>query len=137
LTATALALIGYAAWCLLLVAVIAGLRTGAVLMGRSEGNTFAVDGSDLSPFAQRLARTHANCYESLPVFAAIALTALVTGQHAVTDPMAIWVLVARVGQSIVHLASTSGPAINVRFGFFLVQLFIQVSWVVALLRAAT
>jgi hypothetical protein len=40
---------------------------------------------------------------------------------------------ARVGQSVTHIASTSIPAINVRFALFLVQLVIYAIWVVRLL----
>jgi uncharacterized MAPEG superfamily protein len=133
---TALALIGYATWTMLLVAMIGSVRVAAVLGGRSAGNQFAVDGSDVSAFAQRLARAHANCYENLPIFAAITLVALATGQAAITDPLALWAFAARVAQSVTHLASTAPVAVNVRFAFYLVQLAIQVVWVVGLLGAA-
>lgn len=135
MSATAMALLGYAAWSLLLVTAIGLLRVSAFLSGRATSNRFAVDGSDIGPFAERLSRAHANCYESLPAFAAIALVALATGSQAITDPLALWLLAARVAQSVVHLVSTASMAINVRFAFFLVQLLIQAWWVVALLRA--
>lgn len=137
MSTTALALIGYAAWSLALVTSIGAMRAAAVMRGRAGGNAFAVDGTDMSPFATRLARVHANCYENLPAFAALALTAIATGNHAVTDPLALWVLFARLGQSLVHLASTAPLAINARFGFFLVQVTIEVYWVIALLGLAS
>jgi uncharacterized MAPEG superfamily protein len=136
MSATAIALIGYAAWTMLLVGGIGAIRVAAVLGGRPEGNRFAVDGSDMSPFAQRLCRAHANCYENLPVFAALALTALATGHTAVTDPLALWALAARVGQSVTHLGSVSPMAINLRFAFYGVQLVIQLLWIIGLLGAA-
>ena len=52
---------------------------------------------------------------------------------AVLDPLAMYVLYARVGQSATHLASTSIMAINVRFFFFIVQVVIYAIWVVQLL----
>lgn len=136
MTNTALALLGYAAWSILLVTSIGLTRVGAFVGGRSAGNRFAVDGSDVSPFAERLSRAHANCYENLPAFAAITLVALVSGHAAITDGLALFALVARVAQSSIHIASTSELAINARFACFLVQIGIEVYWVIALLGVA-
>jgi uncharacterized MAPEG superfamily protein len=88
-------------------------------------------------FGARLTRAHANCYESLPIFASLILVALVTGNAGVTDPLALWALAARVGQSTTHLLSTSNPAVQVRFAFFVVQFVIQALWAVQLLGALT
>jgi uncharacterized MAPEG superfamily protein len=132
---SALALLGYAAWTILLVTCI-GLQRGTLtLSGRRAPNSFKTDGSDVSPFGQRLARAHANCFENLPIFAAIVLTAISTGHSGVTDPLAPWVFAARVCQSVTHLASTSSPAVMVRFTFFLVQMLIQISWLITLFGA--
>ncbi len=81
---------------------------------------------------QRLCRAHANCYENLPVFAAVILVATVTGNAAITDPLARWVLVARVAQSTVHLLSTSELAVMTRATFFAVQLSIEAYWIIQL-----
>jgi uncharacterized MAPEG superfamily protein len=128
-----LAVVGYAAWMIVLLLVLAGLRVSLILSGRRAPNSFRPDGSDVSPFAERLCRVHANCYENLPIFAALVLTALVTGNAAITDPLALWVLAARVGQSVVHLISTSALAVQVRFAFFVVQVVVEIWWVLALL----
>jgi len=130
---SALAVVGYAAWMIVLLLVLAGLRVSLILSGRRAPNSFRPDGSDVSPFAERLCRVHANCYENLPIFAALVLTALVTGNAAITDPLALWVLAARVGQSVVHLISTSALAVQVRFAFFVVQVVVEIWWVLALL----
>ena len=135
MSASAGVLVAYAAWSLLLLALMAVVRTSLVLSRRRAANSFAVDGSDVSPFAARLSRAHANCYESLPAFGALVLAALVTGNQAVTDPLAPWALVARVGQSTTHLISTSNLAVQIRFAFFLAQFCIQAWWAIALLRA--
>jgi uncharacterized MAPEG superfamily protein len=132
---SALAVLGYAGWTILLVICI-GLQRGTLtLSGKRAPNSFKTDGTDVSPFAQRLARVHANCYENLPIFAAIVLTAIATGHGSVTDPLASWVLAARVCQSVTHLLSTSSPAVMVRFTFFLVQMVIQIWWLIALFGA--
>ena len=134
MSVSAIALVGYAAWTLLLLGMLAVLRSSLTLSGQRAANSFGVDGSDVSPFSNRLCRAHANCYESLPVFATLVLVAITTGHAAITDALALWALVARVGQSTTHLISTSSLAVQVRFGFFLAQFLIQVWWAVSLLR---
>lgn len=126
---SALALVGYAAWTLLFVIAIISYRTGLVLAKKHSANGFDPSGSDISEFSERLCRTHANCYENLPVFAALILVAMVTGNGAVTDPLARWVLVARVAQSTVHLISTSEVAVTIRATLQSVQLGIMAYWV--------
>ena len=131
---SALSLVGFAAWTLVLLIGMAILRSSLILAGRRAANSFAPDGADVSPFANRLSRAHANCYESLPVFAALILAAAVSGHGDVTDALAPWVLAARIGQSTTHLVSASSLGVQVRFAFFLPQVVIQVVWVSALLR---
>jgi uncharacterized MAPEG superfamily protein len=110
-------------------------RSYRVVTGQTRSNEFRPDNANLSPFLQRLARAHANCVESLPVFGGLLLVALVMDQAAITDPLAPWLLGARVVQSSVHLASLSVLAVNVRFTAFAVQMGIGVYWVWALLTA--
>ena len=124
-----IALLGYVTWTFVLIIITAVLRTTLTMRGEREANQFSPTGEDVSPFAQRLARAHANCFENLPMFAALVLLAMASGHGAITDGLAIWVLVARVGQSTVHLVSTSPQAVTVRFGFYIVQLVIQLGWV--------
>jgi len=133
MTASAMAVLGYAAWMLTLLLILAGLRSFLTLSGARAANRFRPDGSDVSPFSERLCRAHANCYESFPIFGGLLLLALATGRSAVTDPLALWWLMARVAQSTTHLISTSVMAVQVRFFFFLVQFAIAAWWVVALL----
>jgi uncharacterized MAPEG superfamily protein len=126
---SALALTGYVAWQLLLAVAIISYRTGLFLTKQHAANGFAPDGSDCGPFSERLCRAHANCYENLPMFAALILVALGTGNAAITDPLARWVLVARVAQSVTHLISVSELAVTIRVTFFSVQLAIMAYWV--------
>ena len=102
---SALALTGFIAWTLLVVVLMEVLRARLVLAGRVAATDIRPDHAGLSPFMQRLARVHANCVENLPVFGGLLLVALVTGRHALTDPLAFVFLGARVLQSLVHLAS--------------------------------
>jgi uncharacterized MAPEG superfamily protein len=133
MTPTATALLGFAAWYLLLTFALGFFRSGLVLSGKKAANTFATDGSDVGAFGRRLNRARDNCYETLPLFVAIALAASIANRLAVTDPLAMYVLYARVGQSLTHLVSTSIMAINVRFFFFIVQIVVYAIWIVRLL----
>ncbi len=126
---SALALVGFVAWNLLLAIWVLSYRTGLVLAKKHAANGFDPDGSDVSEFSARLCRAHANCYENLPMFAALVLVAMATGNVAITDPLARWVLVARVAQSVVHLISVSELAVTIRAGFWGVQLGIMAYWV--------
>ena len=114
--------------------MLGGMRAVLVLTGQRAANRFSPDGSDVSPFSNRLCRAHANCYENLPLFAAVILLALLMGRNGVTDPLALWFLAARVAQSTVHLVSTHHYAVLARFGFFLAQGLILVYWIATLLR---
>jgi uncharacterized MAPEG superfamily protein len=121
------------AWALLLVVLMEILRGRLVAGGRIAGNEFRPDNSNLSPFMQRLARAHANCIEGLPLFGGLLVVALLTNRADVTDPLAPWLLLARIVQSVAHLSSRSNPAVNVRFVAFVVQLVIALYWAWALL----
>jgi uncharacterized MAPEG superfamily protein len=125
-SATVLAL--FIAWTLLLLIAMEALRARWVMTGAIPGNQFKPDNSNLSPFMQLLARAHANCVESLPVFGGLLVVALLTERTQVTDGLAPWLLVARLVQSSAHLYSLSIPAVNLRFAAFLVQMVIGAWW---------
>lgn len=120
-------------WALLLVVLMEILRGRLVAIGRIAGNEFRPDNSNLSPFMQRLARAHANCIEGLPIFGGLLVVALLTNRAGVTDPLAPWLLLARLVQSGAHLTSRSVLAVNIRFLAFAVQIVIAVHWCWALL----
>lgn len=130
---TATALLGFAGWYLLLTFALGFFRSGLVLSGKKAANDFATDGSDVGGFGRRLNRARDNCFETLPLFVAIALAASLSNKIAVIDPLAMYLLYARIGQSLTHIVSTSIMAINVRFALFLVQMVIYAIWVVRLL----
>jgi uncharacterized MAPEG superfamily protein len=131
----AVALIAFACWTLLLVLGIGLLRTAVFLGGGRPSLRFDPGGGDVSPFSERLARAHANCYENLPIFGALVAVGLATGQAAAIDSLAMWVLYARIGQSLVHLASVSPIAIQLRFALYLAQWFLMLTMAWRLLGA--
>ncbi|KFN46608.1 MAPEG family protein [Arenimonas metalli] len=133
---TLFALTAFIAWTLLLLVLMEAIRSKLVLTREVAPTGFTPDNAGLSPFMQRLARAHANCLEGLPVFGGLMLVALVSGNTAVTDPLAYVFLAARGLQSLIHLASVSATAITLRFTFFAVQMVIGVVWAWGLLAAA-
>ena len=130
---SALVLTLFISWALLLLILMEVLRSYLVVSGRVRSNEFNPENSNLSPFMQRLARAHANCLEGLPIFGGLLVVALATGRAEVTDPLAPWLLGARVVQSSIHLASLSVIAVNARFTAFAVQIAIAVYWACALI----
>jgi len=98
-------------------------------------NQFKPDNSNLSLFMQRIARAHANCIEGLPIFGGLLLVAIATGQTSITDPLAYFLLAARIMQSSVHLISLSTTAVTIRAAFFAIQMAIGAYWAIRLLFA--
>lgn len=135
MSTTLSALLGFLTWTLLLLVLMELIRSKLVLTGEVPANGFTPDNARLSPFMQRLARAHANCLEGLPLFGGFMLLAVVAGRSQVTDPLAYWLLAARVVQSLIHLASTSAVAVTARFTAFAVQMGIAVYWAIMLLLA--
>lgn len=127
-----IALLMYAGWTLGLLMTIVALRTYLTLTRQRAPNRFSVSGDDVSPFSGRLCRAHANCFENLPVAGALILVAAMTGHQDITNGTALPLVFARIGQSTVHLASTSNRAVAIRFAFLLAQLAIAAYWVIAL-----
>ena len=133
---SAIALVAFIAWTLLLLTLMEAARTQLVLRRKVRANGFTPDNANLSPFMQRLARAHANCLENLPIFGGLLLVAIATGNTSVTDPLAYLFLGARVFQSLVHVSSVSALAVTIRFTAFAVQMAIGLYWAFSLLVAA-
>jgi hypothetical protein len=131
--ASAVVLVGLTLWTLILLILMEALRTRYVVTKAVAANQFRPDNANLSLFMQRLARAHANCVESVPIFGILLIAALLTNRAGITNVLAPWLLAARVIQSCVHLASLSVAAVNVRFVAFAVQIAIAVYWAFALL----
>ncbi|HEY2623549.1 MAG TPA: MAPEG family protein [Dyella sp.] len=123
----------FIAWALFLLILMEVIRSSLVVSGRAKSNEFRPDNANHSPFLQRLARAHANCIESFPIVGGLLLVAITTGRTDVTDGLAPWLLIARFGQSIIHLCALSVIAVNARFFLFAVQIAIAVYWTWALI----
>jgi uncharacterized MAPEG superfamily protein len=120
------------AWTLFLLVLMEGMRVRYLAAKAIAANEFKPDNSNLPPFMQRLSRAHANCIESFPIIGGLLVVALLTDRAGITDPLALWLLVARLIQSFIHLVSTSVLAANLRFLAFVVQMAIAVYWLWAL-----
>jgi uncharacterized MAPEG superfamily protein len=134
-TPSSIALTGFITWALLLLVVMEVIRAQLVLRGKVPANGFTPDNAALSPFMQRLARAHANCVESLPIFGGLLLVAIATDRSSITDPLAYLFLGSRVFQSVVHLASLSPTAVTIRFTAFTMQMAIGLYWAFLLLAS--
>ena len=131
--ASATVLTAFIAWTLFLLILGELLRTRFLATGIVAANEFKPDNSNLSPFMQRLARAHANCVESFPIFGGLLVVALLTNRAGVTDFLAPWLLLARLLQAFFHVVSGNLLAAWLRFLAFAVQVAIAVYWSWALL----
>lgn len=119
------ALLGFATWTALLMAVTVGsYRWYSIFAGRHGIGYFRSDLSQGPDWYQRATRAHANCVENLPVFAAIVLALQASGTHGtMVDAVAAAVLPARILQSLVHVSHVQDDSwVSVRFSLFFVQL---------------
>ncbi|MGH0034140.1 MAG: MAPEG family protein [Myxococcota bacterium] len=132
---TLVSLVCFAAWTLLLVFTLAGLRALTAQRTGKELNSFLPDGSDMEGLGQRWTRAHLNCVEFLPVYGAVTLAAVVSGQAAVTDGLAMLAFGLRVAQSVVHLISTAVPFVLIRATLFVGQVLIVLNWARLLLTS--
>jgi len=128
MSTTAVALAGYIAWIIVLLVVLLIYRTSVVLKGEKAPNQFSASGADVSELGLRITRAQANCVESFPVVGGVFLLALATQQTQITDSLAMWALYARLAQSLVHIASTSVLAVQLRLVFFVVQVALSGYW---------
>ena len=128
LSQTQTALLGYIGLFLLILLILAGLRTMLTLKHVKKANDFSPTGEDAGEFSRRLVRAHANMYEFFPVYGGVLLYAMATGQSDVTNGLAMVFLGARIVQALIHILSTNILAVQARFFFFLVQFFIAGYW---------
>ena len=134
---TALSLLGFAAWLVLLTFALAFFRIYVAVSWGRPINGFLPDGSDLAGFGRRLTRARNNCFETLPVFGAFVVAAGLMNLTPLLHALAPWILVSRMAQSVTHMISTKPVALGVRALFLGVQLVIYVYWAVTLLGAGT
>ena len=128
------ALLGFAAWTLLLIAAVF-LYRGMRFLGGTPINHWPRQAkpADDAPIVRRLEDAHANCLENLPVFAVIVLAAAALGRLGDIQMLAPWVLYARIGQSLAHLSGTGPLNVFVRASFWSVQLALCIWMLVKLI----
>ncbi|HZS36565.1 MAG TPA: MAPEG family protein [Polyangia bacterium] len=131
------ALVGWAAWAMLLVTAIVSARGWQVFRGAKRVTEFPGGVQHGGDVYWRLYRAHANTAENLPIVAVLTLIGtLVPVYRGTFDALALAALGARVVQSLVHVSSGSALAINVRFTAFAAQ-YVCFAWmIVELVRAA-
>jgi uncharacterized MAPEG superfamily protein len=119
-----LVLLGFAAWTLLtLFGSIGVYRWSRILTGRTSVAEWRADLPQGSDWYKRAMRAHMNCVENLPVYTAIVVALIATGVKSATiDTLAIVILAARVGQTLVHIGlPPTNAAASLRFALFFVQ----------------
>lgn len=131
---TILAVVAYILWTMLLLLALAGYRTAYNKSNNRKSLKFDASGSDVGGFGERLTRAHANCYESFVFVIGPMILALATGSAAITNGLAIYMILARLAQSIVHILSVANIAITLRFVLFLVQFGIAAYWLILLIQ---
>jgi len=117
---TIIALGGFALWTLILVFSVATFRVLSSFKGMPL-NCFKPDGSDCPGFGQNLTRAHLNSLEVLPIFAAVVLVASMNNQLNLLEPTVLYILYARIAQSVVHMISTALVPVLIRATFFFIQ----------------
>lgn len=132
---TEIATCGLVFWHFAMVMMLGGLRVSLVLSRKKPPNDFSPDGKDVSAFSARLCRAHANSYETVPFLLALLMLSLYKSGGEWTNALALVLLGARMLQSVTHIYSTNNVAVNIRFGFFLVQVLIALYWVFAFVTA--
>ena len=113
-------LVGFVLWVVILVVSLTVARFRHLSRGGSHLEFGIPDDRHL---IWRLFRAHLNALENLPLFACVIIVAAVRGVTSRgLDLLAVVYLVARVGQSLVHIAPGAGLRGNQRFVLLVVQL---------------
>jgi uncharacterized MAPEG superfamily protein len=123
-------LLGFAAWTLLtLFATVGVYRWSRILTGRTGIAEWRADEPQGNEWYRRAQRAHMNCLENLPVYTALVIVLLVKHIDTPTlDALAIIFLVARIFQTLIHLALEQTNTVAVwRFAFFFIQALCMVA----------
>ncbi len=118
-------LLAFALWTVLLLLFTIGIyRWTRILTGRVEIKAFRADNVQGDNWYSRAMRAHANCIENLPVFGAIVFALYASNlSGGLIDILAAVIVLARIGQSITHVAFTQTNTVAfIRFIFFFAQL---------------
>jgi hypothetical protein len=135
LTSSQIAVLGYFGWDMALALLLVLHRGLFMLSGERRIDGFTADNRGLSAFGERAARAHANSVENLPLAGGILLYSIATHQTALTDAAAVYLLLLRMVQSMVHLSGTRAWQVWLRLSCFLAQIAICAYWLVGLTGA--
>lgn len=129
-----IALAGFAGWTALLAVLLVGVRMYNAFAGaKIPLNKFSPGGDDLPGFGQRFTRAHLNCLEVLPIFAGVVIAAGLSEQLAIMAGTAMYILYARIAQSVTHMISTALPMVLLRGTFFSIQLALLLYYIYQML----
>jgi uncharacterized MAPEG superfamily protein len=120
-----LVLLAFAMWTLLVLAAGVGVyRWSRILTGRASVADWWAGTAKGSDWYQRATRAHMNCVENLPVYGAVVVGLSVAGlQSHLIDWLSVSILVARIGQTTVHLSLPATNAVaSLRFALYFVQM---------------
>ena len=120
----------FAAWTLLLAMIYALPRVPPVLLFKKPADSWTRGKPNADPaILVRAQHAHLNALENLPVFAAIVAMAMLMNRADVVDPLAAYVLYARIGQSLVHLTGTSFIQVLLRATLYFAQVLLM-AWMI-------
>ena len=120
-------LLAYAGWALFLLILLIVVRGMAVLSGKSKADGFPPYHYNPACPQNRLHRAYLNTLELLGIIIVVVATALWLGNTELSATLLPWLVSARIGQSIIHLVGVNHWLVQVRFGFFLIQV-VLISW---------
>lgn len=130
-------LLAFALWTAAWVFVMVILRMNALIRKKKQPTDFTHTGQEISPFAARISRVHANCLENLPILASIVFVASQTGTLEVVNNLAWVFLATRVLQSLVHALWASQMSVMLRGMLYSVQSVLMIYWTIQILLKIT
>lgn len=127
-----LTLILFTLWTLGLGITLITYRSVQVLLGKKKSNEFPAGVQHGTDFNWRLNRAHLNSLENLPLFVAVVFLTVSLGKvDSFVNQAGYVILGARVTQSLIHLVSSDVMFVNIRFTFYMIQIF---TYIILLLR---
>lgn len=125
-------LLGFCLLSFSLLFVMVFVRVKAVRKGL-RAKDMRPDNENISDFAYRVSRAHANYYENLPILVAITVVAAMNDALHIMQGSALVLLFLRALQTSVHLYSGRMRYAMLRGALFASQVVIQIYWVIALM----
>lgn len=120
------ALLWFTAWTLFLVVLVLLYRSPKILTGTPANAWTRGGGMEDPAIIKRITDAHLNCLENLPIFAVLVLAAAAQSKTATVAPFAVYVLYARLAQSITHMIGTQPLLVMLRATFWVIQIVLFV-----------